>query len=61
VVLHEQLPAVGWLGMGLMSVSLAITTASPRRPNTTPSDSRAEQSPASGLAPRRTTLGDVPA
>ena len=61
VVLHEQLPAVGWLGLGLMSVSLAITTASPRPPNTTPSDSRAEQSPASGLAPRRTPLGDVPA
>lgn len=40
VVLHEHLPAVGWLGMGLMSASLAITTANPRSPDTTPADSR---------------------
>jgi len=40
VVLHEYLPTLGWLGMGLMSASLAITTAGPRTPSTTSADRR---------------------
>ena len=32
LVLHERLPALGWLGMGIVLASLVVLTAGPRRP-----------------------------
>jgi DME family drug/metabolite transporter len=34
LVLHERLPALGWLGTGIVLVSLVVLTAGPRRPRT---------------------------
>ncbi|SES83868.1 DMT family transporter [Geodermatophilus poikilotrophus] len=40
LVLHERLPALGWLGMAILLGSLVLLTAGPRRPGTGAASSR---------------------
>ncbi len=40
LVLHERLPALGWLGMAIVLGSLVLLTAGPRRPGTGAASSR---------------------
>ncbi len=48
LVLHEHLPVLGWLGMGILLASLVVVTAPPSRPHP---DTASAPSPALAIEP----------